>query len=326
MAMESSIAILLTAVSFGVTNAEDPASLPADPPPASNAATVENVDPVWKDNFTVEYPGTLPVSLAFSADGKLLTGDTSGEVTALIFPNRGPLRRWQSGVEGSHAAVALSADQKKVYATTRHGVRILDVVWGKEEARIEVEASNPTVIGVFPNKTIAKNFTKLQIVFGNSRGYFVKSWAQGELPGTIGTIETATVAKDAKPADETAVPLAVDPNGRSAIMTGPLDATGKNVLWAYVCGDYDEGGPGNRVMAGHTAAVVSAAWAKDGGTAVTGDAAGRVIVWDAKTMKEIGRLELGGRIAALAISDDGQPADFFCLLWRYIRCQHFLRL
>jgi hypothetical protein len=71
-------------------------------------------------------------------------------------------------------------------------------------------------------------------------------------------------------------------------MTGPIDTTGqaggvkgKNVLWAYVCGNYDQGSPGNRVMVGHSATVVSAAWAKDGGTTVTGDAAGRLIVWDA---------------------------------------------
>ena len=108
------------------------------------------------------------------------------------------------------------------------------------------------------------------------------------------------------------MPLAVDPKGRSAIMTGPRDATGqfagmkgKNVLWAYVCGDYAKDSPGNRVMVGHTATVVSAAWAKEGGTAVTGDADGRVIVWDAKTMKEARRVELGGRVLALAISDDG---------------------
>ena len=55
-------------------------------------------------------------------------------------------------------------------------------------------------------------------------------------------------------------------------MTGPRDATGqvggikgKNVLWAYVCGDYSKGSPGNRVMAGHAATVVSAAWSKEGG-------------------------------------------------------------
>ena len=129
---------------------------------------------------------------------------------------------------------------------------------------------------------------------------------------TIGTIETSTVAKDAKPADVAAVPLAVDPKGRIAIMTGPRDATGeftgtkgKNVLWAYVCGDYAKDSPGNRVMVGHTATVVSAAWSKEGSTAVTGDADGRVIVWDAKTMKESRRVELGGRVMAVAISDDG---------------------
>ena len=140
-----------------------------------------------------------------------------------------------------------------------------------------------------------------------------RSWAEdGKLADTMGTIETSTVAKDAKPADVAAVPLAVDPKGRSAIMTGPRDATGqvaggkgKNVLWAYVCGDYAKGSPGNRVMVGHTATVVSAAWSKEGGTAVTGDADGRVIVWDAKTMKESRRVELGGRVMAVAISDDG---------------------
>ena len=38
---------------------------------------------------------------------------------------------------------------------------------------------------------------------------------------------------------------------------------------------------------------------------MTGDADGRVIVWDAKTMKETIRLELRGRVLALAIADDG---------------------
>jgi WD40 repeat protein len=38
---------------------------------------------------------------------------------------------------------------------------------------------------------------------------------------------------------------------------------------------------------------------------VTGDADGRVIMWDAQTMKESGRIQLGGRVVALAISGDG---------------------
>src|SRR5205814_7302051 len=52
--------------------------------------------------------------------------------------------------------------------------------------------------------------------------------------------------------------------------------------------------------------LVSAAWSKDGKTAVTGDASGRVIVWDAVKMKESRRLELGSRIAALALTADGK--------------------
>ena len=38
---------------------------------------------------------------------------------------------------------------------------------------------------------------------------------------------------------------------------------------------------------------------------MTGDADGRVIVWDAKAMKESRRVALGGRVLAVAISDDG---------------------
>ena len=288
---------------------EDPSEKKDEPPQAKADAkpAAAKAATMWKENYTVEYQGSLPVSVAFSADGEtLLTGDTSGEVMALIFDGDEPKYRWKSNVDGAHAAVAYSADQKKVYATTAHGVRILDAARGKEEARIEVKDSNPTALGVFPNKTIAETFIQSRIVFGNTRGYFVKSWVDGKLADTIGTIETATVAKGVQPAEGAAVPLAVDPKGRSAIVTGPRDPkTNKNVLWAYVCGDYAKGSPGNRVMTGHNATVVSAAWAKEGSSAVTGDADGRVIVWDAKTMKESRRVELGGRVLALAISDDG---------------------
>jgi beta-lactamase regulating signal transducer with metallopeptidase domain/WD40 repeat protein len=313
------VGFLCTAIG-GVTLSTRPAV--ADPSPASNAALPARVaGPVWKENYAINYPGTLPVSVTFSEDGKmLLTGDTGGEVMALVFPGDTANWRWKTKVKGSHAAVAFSADRKTVYATTEDGVRILDAATGKAEDLIEAKGRKPTAIGVFPDKTIAATFVRSQIVFGNPRGYFVKSWAQGKLATTAGTIQTSTVGPGAKPADETAVPLAVDPKGRSAIMRGPIDATGKvggvkgkNVLWAYVCGDYGTGSPGNRVMPGHSATVVSAAWAENGDTAVTGDAAGRVIVWNAKTMKETGRLELGGRVAALAISAGGTRTAAYVL-------------
>jgi RNA polymerase sigma factor (sigma-70 family) len=294
----------------------DPDEKGAEQPPARAGAKPDaKPGTMWKENFTGEHESSLPVSIAFSADGKtLLIGDTKGEVMAVKYASDPPTYRWKSNVGGSHAAVTYSADpgQKKVYATSADGVRILDAATGKEEALIEAKDSDPVAIGVFPDNHDAK-YPQMQIVFGNARGYFVKSWsAWGKPADTMRTLDPSTVAKDAKPADVAAVPLAVDPRGRSAIMTGPRDAkTNKNVLWAYVCGDHAEGGPGNRVMVGHAATVVSAAWAKadwrikEGGTAVTGDADGRVIVWDAKTMKEARRVELGGRVMALAITDDG---------------------
>jgi RNA polymerase sigma factor (sigma-70 family) len=268
---------------------------------------VANAGTMWKECFTGEYESSLPVSVAFSEDGTtLLSGDTSGDVMATRFPSDPPTYRWKTSIGGSHAAVAYSADQRHVYATTEHGVRILDATTGKEVARIDEQNSNPIALGVFPNKIDAR-FRQLQIVFGNAYGYFIKTWADlGKPAETMGTLEVSTVAKSAKPADVAAVPLAVDPKGRSAIMTGPRDAkTNKNVLWAYVCGDHPEGSPGNRLMVGHTATVVAAAWSKEGATAVTGDADGRVIVWDAKAMKEARRVELGGRVLAVAISGDG---------------------
>jgi RNA polymerase sigma factor (sigma-70 family) len=289
----------------------DPGEKKVEPPQARADAKPDaaKAGTMWKEHRTCEYEQSLPVSVAFSPDGKmLLIGDTSGEVMAIEAAVDNQTYLWKSKAEGSHAAVACSADQNRVYATTTHGVRILDAATGKDVARIDAPDSNPIAVGVFPNMA-----RRSQIVFGNARGYFVKSWAdEGKLADTTGTLETSTVPKGAKPADVAAVPLAVDPKGRCAIMTGPRDATGRvaglkgqNVLWAYVCGDYAEGSPGNRVMVGHTATVVSAAWAKEGSTAVTGDDGGRVIVWDAKTMKETRHVELGGRVMAVAISDDG---------------------
>jgi RNA polymerase sigma factor (sigma-70 family) len=273
---------------------------------------------MWKHYFTSHHETNSPVSVALSPDGKtLLISNTNGEVTAARLPSDQPTSRWQARVEGSHPAVAYSLDGKHVYATTTNGVLILDAETGKHVGRIVAPDSNAISIGVHPN-----NAGRVQLVFGNARGDHVMSWAELVNPGdTTAGSEISTLAKeDAKPGDLAAVPLAVDPEGRSAIMTGLRDATGKvggikgkNVLWAYACGDPLEDSPGNRVMIGHTATVIAAAWAREGSTAVTGDADGRVIVWDAKTMKEARRVELGARVVAVAISDDGtHTAAYVC--------------
>src|SRR5262249_16848086 len=158
-----------------------------------------------------EYSDTLPVSVAFSPDGKyLITGDTSGEVMALVLAYEGPTYHWKTNVGGSHAALAYSADQKKVHATTKDGAIILDATTGNQQERIEVAESSPIALGVFPDKKIAEGVTRHQIVFGNPRGYWVESWVDGKLADTRSSMETSTVPKDAKPTDEAAVPLAVD--------------------------------------------------------------------------------------------------------------------
>lgn len=73
------------------------ANQPATPQPAVVAQAAK---PVWKENVTIDYPGTLPVSVAFSGDGKtLLTGDTNGEVMALLISDNDPRYRWKSKVD-----------------------------------------------------------------------------------------------------------------------------------------------------------------------------------------------------------------------------------
>ena len=262
---------------------------------------------VWKEKAVLETPGWLPGSLAYSPDGKrLAVGGSGGKVTSFDAATWKP--RWTADVGGNFAAVAFTANGASLLATFRDGVRFVDPETGKLGKSIEEPDRSldgrAIAVGVFPDRTVEPNLLWHQIVFGTPRGYVVKTWIND---GPVSTLSVSTIAKRAKPADVHAVPLAVDPNGRSAIMTGLVErATGKNLLWAYVCGNYEKGSPGNRLLRGHQAIVVSAAWSKDGTVAVTGDAGGRVIVWDAKTMTESRRLEFGHRIAALALTSDGR--------------------
>lgn len=292
----------------------------ADEPPKVMEKPDGPKEPVWKETYMVRFEETLPVSVALSINGKtMLTGSANGELMDLNLNNNQPTYNWKANVGGSHPAIAYSLDGKLVYATTSNGVRILDAERGTMKELIEEPNSQPIAVRAFPIRPIDDRNSYTKIAFGNARGYFVKTWPTGQ-PDKAGMIETTTVPEGQQPLDGFSVPLAVDPLGRSAIMTGPIDGTGKvsgragaNVLWAYVCGNYEEGTPGNRVMIGHQDSVVSAAWSQNGNTAITGDAAGCLIEWNARTMKEKHRRELGGRIAALAISKDGSTAVAYVL-------------
>jgi RNA polymerase sigma factor (sigma-70 family) len=261
---------------------------------------------VWKEEGTIRTPGCLPWSAAYAPNGKMLiVGDTSGKVRAFDPATRE--ERWQADINDNFAAVAYSADGQSVVVTVKNGARFLDAATGQLGGLLEEKDSSPRAVAVFPDRDVLagnQRLRMLKVVFANRQRYVVKTWIGTGAPSTI---SLSTSAKDTNDADAFAVPLAVDPEGRTVIVTGPIDRdTGKNILWAWVAGDNGAGSPGNRVLKGHDAVVVSAAWSRDGKTAVTGDAAGRIIVWDAQSMKESHRIELGERAAALALSSDGK--------------------
>ncbi len=288
-------------------NAAGPSGRNADCPKAASATVAPQAGgSQWKETPAVELPGWLPGSLAHSADGKtIVVGGADGHVA--VFDSATRKEIWKTNHGGGFAAVAYSADQNRVLATFKDGVRFLDADNGKIEFTFEQMDCHATAVATFPDEIFPADDSRLlknhKVIFGSARGYIVKTWIDS---AAAGTIELSNVRKGKEPDDANAVPLAVDPAGRSVILTGPVHRdTGKNVLWAWVAGNYEKGSPGNRLLEGHQAAVVSAAWSKEGSTAVTGDAGGRIIVWDAKAMQERQRLELGGRVAALTLSPDG---------------------
>jgi hypothetical protein len=314
--MAALLLIVLAVAGSGVTAVayHQLAPAAAEPRHAAQAAAPNQPQPepakaeatVWNEEAHVRTPGWLPWSAVYAADGKMLVlGGTGGNAIAIDPATRNEL--WKANVGGNYAAVAFTADGQSVVATCKDGVRFLAADTGKPGDALEEKDTSATAVGVFPDRDFVVNDQPLRshkVIFANRQRYVVKSWVGSAAPGTI---SLSTSAKDNQGADAYAVPLAVDPKGGSAIVTGPIDRdTGKNILWAWVAGDRDPEGPGNRLLRGHEAVVVSAAWSGDGKTAVTGDAAGRVIVWDAQAMKESHRIELGDRVAAVALSQGGK--------------------
>jgi RNA polymerase sigma factor (sigma-70 family) len=266
----------------------------------------------WRESKVLELTGWLGGSVAYSADGKaLFVGGTDEHTRAYATETWKQL--WEYKGQGRFAAVAVAPDDKTVAATfsggEKRGVKLLDAATGKvgdtlEELGAIAEWPAPLAVAFFPDTRVLDMdravVTTRKVIFGNPREYLVKTWR--EWP-KVSTIKSSTVAAGKKPADDYAVPLAVSPDGKRAVVTGPIDKdTGKNVLWAWAAGS----GAGNQLLEGHKAAVTSAAWSRDGKLIVTGDADGVVITWDAATFKEKSRLLLAARVAAVAISADGK--------------------
>jgi WD40 repeat protein len=262
--------------------------------------------PAWKERESLALKGWLAGSVAYAPSGKTLyVGGTNGHAIAYTADTLKQL--WESREGGHYVALAISPDGKTVATTVgdgvrlKDGVRFLDATTGKTIDSLEEKDSNPTAIAFFPDIIPEKDAQPLhRIIFGNARGYQVKAWQD---IATVSTITTSTVAPGKEPADGHAVPLAVAPDGKRVVVTGPINGdTGKNVLWAWSAGS----GAGNHLLEGHKAIVTSAAWSVDGKVIVTGDTDGVVITWDAAKFKEISRLTLGARVAAVAISAESK--------------------
>ncbi len=276
-----------------------PLAAPADPKPNAPEPVV------WKETKVLELPGWLGGSVAYSADGKVLfAGGTGGNVWAYDAATWKQL--WEAKGEGHFAAVAVAPDRERIARTVKDGVQFLDAATGKSGAVLEEKGSAPLAVDWFEDAQVKVDggvpLISRRVIFGNARGYFVKTWL--EWP-KLSAVTASTVADGKEPADDYAVPIAVSPDGKRVVVTGPIDRdTGKNVLWAWSVGS----GAANKVLDGHTAPVVSAAWSKNGQVIVTGGADGLVIVWDAAPFKEKSRLNLGGRVVGLTLTPDGKSA------------------
>ena len=258
----------------------------------------------WKEAKVLEMDGWLAGSVVYSGDGKVLfVGGTSGGGHVRAYSANSFELLWEYKGLDQFSALALSPDGKTLAVTVKDGVQFLDAETGKAGDKLEETGSKPTAVAYFPDVTVKagdESFTSRKVIFGNARGYFVKSWLAWP---QVGTIKTSTVPEGKEPADAHAVPLAVSPDGKRVVVTGPIDRdSGKNVLWAWSAGS----GEANKLLEGHKAVVTCAAWSKDGKTILTGDAEGIVIAWDGETFKEKSRRRFGPRIAAVAISPDGK--------------------
>jgi RNA polymerase sigma factor (sigma-70 family) len=289
-----------------------PGAAPGDrPAPEPAPKQARHSAEVWREAKVINLPGWLAGSLAYAPDGKALLIGGSGHVAAYDAATWN--EQWKANVGGRFSAATYSPDAKTVAATFADGVRFLDAATGKAGDTLEEKGSSPRAVAYIPDVVQAPGavapvqpsqpvWLNHKVIFGNASGYFVKVWL--EWP-KVSTITTRIMPDGKEPADPYAIPLAVAPDGKRVVVTGPIDrATGKNVLWAWSAGS----GAGNQLLKGHKAIVTAAAWSKDGKTLLTGDAGGTVIQWDGTTFKEKRRLQLGGRIASLALTTNGKRA------------------
>ena len=176
--------------------------------------------------------GWLAGSVAYSADGKtLFVGGSGGHVRAYDADTFKQL--WDTDGGGKFAASPVAPDGKTL-AVDLQGRRPLPRRGHRQAGDRAGGEGERTARGrVLPGPKDGGEEDPAdgsKVIFGSARGYFVKMWL---IVAERVHDQSSRPRREGSPTDEYAVPLAVAPDGKRAVITGPIDRdTGKNVLWA----------------------------------------------------------------------------------------------
>ena len=294
---------------------------------SANLAPVPALRPmVWTEREPIVLMGWLAGSLDFSANGeKLLVGGTEGYHAMFDAKTGETLNKPKRG--SKFAAVAFAHTGGDYIIGGQKEITYVKVPTASPEAATTTRWSlkhipaldiTPYNIGICPvsiteSSDIGNNGEGAivrRFVFNNAHDYYVMKFTNVLNPdGSITTKPGSTSGiglntSGVEDFDEYAMPFAVDPKGERVICNRSYDP---KVGYSLLCVMPADIRGKSVVFEDYNATFVCAAWSRDGSTIVTGDDAGIVIVWDAKTFKETERFYfLRDRICAVDVTADGK--------------------
>ena len=287
---------------------------------------------VWKQREPIVLNNWQAGSLAFSPDGKsLLVGGSAGHSATIDMKSNKIEQNAKLGK--GFVAVAYGPTNDEFAIASESGIsyhfKHLD---GKPGIQTQDAEEFPLGVAILPTTQKADprgNKVTRSIAVSNARNYriFRNSWIETKTSTqTAGGHETnymidydgpmhvqvdpeTGMPKELAPLrrktfDPYDVPMAYNSDFGYLIQSQFIDRKTKQFRVGIMPFNEDRGITN---LKGHPAVVVSAAWSKDGGTIVTGDAEGTIIVWDTKTYKETQRFNLEKqRICSVDLTKDGK--------------------